>query len=133
MLAANFFWIGSEAEIQGIRPSYFYNYNENVPLVTRVEQVKKWLEMSPEHRPHLISLYFSDVDVAGHAFGPRSEQVKDAVLKVDDAISKLMVFLNASHLPINVVIVSDNGMEATNPSDVEYLDDYTNLSSVRAF
>ncbi|HMF75386.1 MAG TPA: ectonucleotide pyrophosphatase/phosphodiesterase, partial [Bryobacteraceae bacterium] len=69
MRTACFFWPGSEAEIQGMRPSYYLNYNESLRGEKRVDQVLEWLRLPPEQRPHFITLYFSEVDHAGHLFG----------------------------------------------------------------
>jgi len=131
MLAANFFWPGSEAEIQGIRPTYFVTFNNKISHDDRITQIRKWLELPEERRPHLLTLYFSDVDTAGHEFGPRSNEVKNAVLKVDQTLGLLLEELETTRLPVDVFIVSDHGMEELDPVKVEYLDDYTDLKSVR--
>src|SRR5271154_781367 len=59
MRSASFFWIGSEAEIQGTRPSYYLKYDGSVPNAKRVEQVLAWLRLPPERRPHFITLYYN--------------------------------------------------------------------------
>jgi len=131
MLAANYFWPGSEAAIQGVRPSYFIPYDEKKSLVERINQVKKWLDLSPNQRPHFITLYFSEVDSAGHKYGPQSNEVKEAVFKVDRAIGHLVEQMKTVPLPVNIIIVSDHGMQEINPNNVEYLDDYTDIKRVR--
>ncbi len=131
MLAANFFWPGSEAAIQGVRPSYFIPYNESIALSDRVQQVVKWLQLPADERPHFITLYFSEVDTAGHHFGPGSLQVKEAILKVDQAIGELVNKVQALPLPVNLVVVSDHGMQEVSTEKVEYLDDYTDLKGIR--
>jgi predicted AlkP superfamily pyrophosphatase or phosphodiesterase len=110
MRAACFFWPGSEAEIQGTRPSYYLKYDEKVPNDQRVEQVLAWLRLPPEQRPHLITLYFSDVDHAGHEHGPDSEEVRAAVAVVDREIGALEDGLAKIPLPVDVIVVSDHGM-----------------------
>src|SRR5882757_8290676 len=82
MRAACFFWPGSEAEIAGKRPSYYLKYDERIPDEKRVAQVLAWLRLPAEQRPHLITLYFSGVDHAGHEHGPDSEEVRAAVQAV---------------------------------------------------
>ena len=32
MLSASFYWVGTEAEIKGIYPTYYYSYNEIIPI-----------------------------------------------------------------------------------------------------
>lgn len=110
MLTASFYWVASEAAIQGIRPTYYYNYNEKIGIDERVEVVKKWLELPPEKRPHFITFYLPQVDHAEHTYGVFSQQTKDAVHFVDDAIAKLNKALITLHLPINYIFVSDHGM-----------------------
>ena len=89
MRAACFFWPGSEAEIQGTRPSYYMKYDDKVPDDARVQQVLAWLRLPAERRPHLITVYFADVDHAGHEYGPESEEVRTAVQVVDREIGML--------------------------------------------
>jgi len=72
MLAASYFWVGSEADVQGVRPSYWYPYDGDVPHGERVRQVIEWLELPPAQRPHLITCYFSVVDSRGHQIGRAS-------------------------------------------------------------
>src|SRR5271169_4316508 len=52
MRSASFFWVGSEADIQGVRPSYYLKFDPNFPNPKRVEQVLAWLHLPPERRPH---------------------------------------------------------------------------------
>ena len=63
-------------------------------------------------RPDFATLYFSDVDSAGHATGPNSDAVKVATEKVDQSIGKLTEALTNKGLFANttLVIVSDHGM-----------------------
>ncbi len=39
MKAASYFFVGSEAPVQGVRPSYYYPYDGSVPNLTRVSKV----------------------------------------------------------------------------------------------
>ena len=110
MRAACFFWPGSEAEIQGVRPSYYLKFDDKIPDRARVQQVLTWLRLPPERRPHLITLYFSEVDHAGHEFGPDSEQVRTAVQIVDKEVGVLREEIAKLSLPVDVIVVSDHGM-----------------------
>ncbi len=110
MRSASFFWVGSEADIQGVRPTYYLKFDPRVPNPKRVEQVLAWLRMPPEQRPHMITLYFSDTDSAGHRFGPASPQVADAVHELDGEIGKLMDGLKEIKLPIDLIVLADHGM-----------------------
>jgi predicted AlkP superfamily pyrophosphatase or phosphodiesterase len=113
MRAACYFWPGSEAEIAGKRPSYYLAFDPFVPNDQRVDQVIAWLKLPPEKRPHFITLYFSEVDGAGHASGPDGKETADAVKAIDTEIGKLVAGLDALPLPIDVFVLADHGMEAT--------------------
>lgn len=110
MLSAVYYWPGSEIAIDGVRPTYYYAYNELIPLEQRINSVKEWLALPLAQRPHLIALYFPQVDKAAHNYGPDSEQTANAVKLIDDAIGKLVSIAKESGLPINFIFVSDHGM-----------------------
>jgi predicted AlkP superfamily pyrophosphatase or phosphodiesterase len=110
MVTASFYWVGSEAAIQGVHPTYYYVYNELIPIDQRVATVKNWLQLPEETRPHLILFYFSEVDHEGHYFGPDSRQTMDAVHTLDSSIKKLTDAVRSTGLPVNFVFVSDHGM-----------------------
>jgi predicted AlkP superfamily pyrophosphatase or phosphodiesterase len=111
MRTACFFWPGSEAEIAGQRPTWYLHFDNSVPDQSRIDQVIAWLRLPPEQRPHFITLYYSQVDHAGHEFGPDSPRTAAAVRQVDALMGTLEKDLNALHLPIDLIIVSDHGME----------------------
>ncbi len=110
MRSASFFWMGSEADIQGVRPTYYLKFDARSPNPKRVEQALAWLRLPPEQRPHLITLYFSDTDSAGHRFGPDSPQVADAVHELDGEIGKLVDGLKEIKLPVDLIVLADHGM-----------------------
>ncbi|HEX3987327.1 MAG TPA: ectonucleotide pyrophosphatase/phosphodiesterase [Acidobacteriaceae bacterium] len=110
MRSACFFWPGSEAKIAGERPTYYLHYDDHFPDEERIHQVIAWLQLPPEQRPHFITLYYPNVDHAGHEFGPDSPQTAEAVRHVDALMGTLEADLKALALPIDLVIVSDHGM-----------------------
>jgi len=119
---ATFFWVGSEAEIAGRRPNYYLRYSDQVPNADRVNQALKWLSLPEEMRPHLIMLYFSAVDSAGHRYGTKSPELRQAVLSVDEQIGRLREGIAKTGLPVNLVIVSDHGMVDLDPSKTFVID-----------
>jgi predicted AlkP superfamily pyrophosphatase or phosphodiesterase len=127
--AACMFWPTSDAEIAGIRPSYWLKYDGHLPNRERVTKVLDWLQLPEAQRPHLITLYFSDADDAGHKFGPDSKEVEQAVQRVDDTIGELRNGIRASGLPVDLIVVSDHGMQAV--EGAVNLRDYADLSEVR--
>jgi predicted AlkP superfamily pyrophosphatase or phosphodiesterase len=110
MLSASFFWVASEADIQGIKPTYHYIYNDKTNFGTRIQAVKNWLMLPEDRRPHMITLYFPDVDSYAHTYGPEDTRVKKSVQFVDSSINALQAALAPLNLPINYVFVSDHGM-----------------------
>ena len=110
MLSAAFYWIGSETPVMGVRPTYWYNFNMQIPMDERIQAVKDWLQLPAEKRPHLINFYFPEVDVAGHYFGAESEEIGAAVKFVDERVGEIVQLTTELGLPVNFVFVSDHGM-----------------------
>jgi predicted AlkP superfamily pyrophosphatase or phosphodiesterase len=110
MLTASFYWVGTEAAIQGIRPTYYYKYNEAIPMERRIQIVTDWLQLPPEKRPHLITFYLSNVDHEGHNYGPDAPQTAAAVRWIDSTIQRLTAAVKLTGLPVNFIFVSDHGM-----------------------
>ena len=123
MIAASYFFVGSEADVQGIRPSYYHRYDGSVPNEDRVNQVLEWLSLPEEKRPRFITLYFSDMDDAGHRYGPHGDkQLNKALSKLDDALGLLFTGVKQTGLPVNIIMVSDHGMKEVTPDKLINLD-----------
>ncbi|RYY21929.1 MAG: alkaline phosphatase family protein [Chitinophagaceae bacterium] len=110
MLAACFYWVGSEAAIRGVRPTYNYNYNTSITAPTRVDIVQNWLNLPDSTRPHLISMYFSEVDNAAHVYGADAPQVGKAVQYIDSIIGLLASAVAETGVNVNFIVLSDHGM-----------------------
>lgn len=130
--AASFFWPGSEAAIKGVRPSRSMTFNDRFPNAARVDSVLTWLTLPGSQAMSLVTLYYSDVDHAGHEFGPNSPQVDSAIARVDSMIGRLMTGIAVRGLSnrVNVIVVADHGMTAVSPDRVIFLDDYISLGDV---
>lgn len=107
---ATCFWVGSEAKINGIDPTYIYPYDGKVKNAQRAEKVIEWLKQPEADRPQFITLYFSDVDSEGHSYGPDSKQVADAATDIDAAIGRVMDYAKTAGLDLQYIVVSDHGM-----------------------
>lgn len=131
LATASFFWVGSEAE--GLHPTYWKVYDGSVPNAARVDTVLAWLELPEERRPRLIMLYFSEVDDAGHRFGPDADQVDSAIVAMDGLLNRLLDGLAfvAVGDQVNLVLVSDHGMAPVPAGNIVFLEDYADLSAVR--
>lgn len=110
MLSASFYWVGSEADIQNTRPTYYYKYNDKISIASRIKTVKNWLSLPEDQRPHMITFYFPEVDHEAHTYGPNDTHVAAAVKFVDSSINALQAELATLNLPINYIFVSDHGM-----------------------
>jgi alkaline phosphatase D len=104
---AAYFWVGTEAEIGGKRPTWWHLYDDKITHQQRVDQVAEWLAMPAGRRPRLVLLYFADVDTAAHRHGPGSAEAREALLRVDASMGQL---LRRIRLPLNVILVSDHGL-----------------------
>ncbi|WP_312319697.1 ectonucleotide pyrophosphatase/phosphodiesterase [Stenotrophomonas sp.] len=105
-------WPGSEAAIQGVRPTKWRIYDGNVPLPDRVDEVLGWVARDDAQAPRLVTLYMENVDHEGHQHGPNSPEYAAAVKDADAAVGRLLDGLQARGIAdtTNVIVVSDHGM-----------------------
>lgn len=132
MVAACFFWVGSEADIQGVRPTHWRRYDEDIPNEERVDQAIAWAAAAPEVRPHLITLYFSDVDSWSHYRGVGSPEFLEALNRVDKALNRLLEGIEA--LPhaddVYLLLVSDHGQTGYHDTAPFILADHVSLDGL---
>jgi predicted AlkP superfamily pyrophosphatase or phosphodiesterase len=114
---ASYFWVGSEAPVAGTFPDYNLPYDESRADEERVATVLSWLALPENERPRFISLYFSFVDHAGHEFGPDSAEVAATLPHADALLGALLDGIEASGLPVDLIVVSDHGMYPINAND----------------
>jgi predicted AlkP superfamily pyrophosphatase or phosphodiesterase len=124
--SASFFWVGSEAPVGGIHPSYWKKYDGTVTYRARIDTVIKWLVYPRENRPELVTLYFDEPDLTSHEYGPKSAETGKVVMKLDSIVG--VIREKISKLPdakkINLIIVSDHGMGPISS------DKYINLKAI---
>ena len=130
-IAAAMFWPGSETVIGGGQATYWTPFDNELPHADRVNRILEWLRLPEGKRPSFLTLYFSDVDSAGHSMGPDSNEVREAVLKVDKSIGDLVAGVNASGVAdrVHYVIVSDHGMAALSDDRRIVLDQYIDVGT----
>jgi predicted AlkP superfamily pyrophosphatase or phosphodiesterase len=130
--AATFFWPGSDVAIGGVRPTYYKMFDSSIPNAARVTQVLEWLSLPADQAPSLITVYFGDVDDAGHQFGPDAPETDAAIARVDSAVGAIMDGLRVRGLEgrVNLVVVSDHGMAELEPGNLIYLDDVVDPATV---
>jgi predicted AlkP superfamily pyrophosphatase or phosphodiesterase len=120
--SAAMFWPGSEA----VKPTYWRPFDDNVSNADRVQQVLDWMKLPEADRPTFSTLYFSEVDHAGHNSGPDSPELLAAAAHVDQAMGMLFQGIDALGLAdrTTYVVVSDHGMAPTSDDRLIFLDDY---------
>lgn len=129
--SATYFWPGSDADsIQGAQPTYWMEYDDDLPHDVRIDSVMAAVGRTP--RPALITTYFSSVDTQGHRFGPNSEETREALREVDQRIGDLIRRLEETGVydEINIVVLGDHGMAETSSERVVMVDEYINLDDV---
>lgn len=124
--AGCFFWVGSEADIQGMHPSYWKKYDHDLAFSQRIDSVMAWLELPAGKRPRLLLWYMHEPDSKGHYLGPENPEMASIIVRLD---SLLGVFLErVESLPfsdrINIIVTSDHGMCQTSNDRVVFLDDH---------
>lgn len=129
---ATMFWPGSEAAIHGVRPSDWKTFDDALPSEARVDQVLAWLARPAAERPRFVTLYFDDLDYAGHWYGPDDPRTTEAAAAIDRAIGRLRAGLEAQGMAgrVNLVIVSDHGMAPISEARTIRLADVVDLESV---
>lgn len=130
--AGPMFWPGSEAEIMGIRPTYWMPYDGDMPDAARVDTVLSWLSLPANRRPSFVTLYISAIDEAGHRHGTDSPELNAGLVDVDRVLSRLLDGLEDRGLRdrVDVIVTTDHGMANTSANRVIVLDDYIDLSTV---
>jgi predicted AlkP superfamily pyrophosphatase or phosphodiesterase len=123
--SSTLFWPGSEAKVQDIQPNDWLYYDKSMNAHQRVEKLTEWLNRPANLRADFATLYFEDVDSAGHRYGPNSSEVNHAIQEVDSEISDLLNHLKTLGLydQTTLIIVSDHGMAEVPSSNRIQLND----------
>lgn len=132
MVSASYFWVGSEAAIQGIHPTHWYPFDYRITHETRVDQVIDWLQEPPETRPHMITLYLGTVDDTSHRFGIGSEEMIASINTVDQTLGTLMDRIDALDIAntVYLVVVSDHGQMGYRDDPPFVLEEYISLDGL---
>ena len=132
MRAAPMMWPGATVERPGMRPTFTQEFDKHATSNERVDKLVPLLDLPVDQRPQLLMLYLDAVDQAGHDYGPRSQQVREAVEQADASIGRLMEALKDRGIDdeVNMLVVSDHGMSPQSPKKVVCLDQYLDMSTV---
>src|SRR5262249_12198132 len=129
------FWPGSEAPIDGVRPTFWKPYDKTVTTTARVEQALAWLALPEPERPAFVSLYFDEVDSASHDSGIGSPEFMAAARHLDAALGQFVDGVSRLGLAerSTIVLVSDHGMTQLSGDRVIVLDDYVDPTTLDIF
>jgi len=129
LISATYFWIGSEAEISGYRPSIYKQYDGSVSFKSRVDSVLSWYHLPKDKKPNLTMLYFSEPDYTGHRYGPDSREIKSSIIEMDNLLGYIITELKKLDIykKLDIIIVSDHGMTGVSKDRLILLDQYFNI------
>ncbi len=124
--SATCFWVGSEADVDSVRPAYWKKYDHYMPYSDRIDTVLHWVSLPEDMRPRLLMWYLDEPDSSGHTYGPENDSLSLLIGYLDSLIG---VFLNGlEQLPyfdqINFILVSDHGMMQLSDDSIVYFDQY---------
>ncbi len=125
------FWPGVGVPHQGTLPGLWHDFDHTIAPNDRIDTVLGWLDLPATERPGFVTLYFEDVDSAGHNFGPDSAEVNAAIARIDAAIARLTGGLKARGMAANLIVVADHGMAPVGNKNVILLDDLIDLASAK--
>ncbi len=131
--AGAMFWPGSEAKIKGTYATHWMPFDEAFPDETRVDSVLSWLAPPQGAPARFATLYYSDVDGAGHRHGPNAGvELDDALRNVDAMIGRLVAGIAARGMTdqVNIIVVSDHGMSEDSKDRLILLEDYIDTGDV---
>ncbi|MBC8321443.1 MAG: alkaline phosphatase family protein [Bacteroidetes bacterium] len=133
--SATLFWVGSEAEIKGVRPSIWAKYNHELAFEARIDSVFNWLSRPESQRPHLIMWYYDEPDSKAHEKGPESEELTAEIEKLDSYLGDF--FTKMRTLPffnqLNFIVTSDHGMGSISPDKQIILDEIIDTANLAYF
>ncbi|CAH8611408.1 unnamed protein product [Schistosoma haematobium] len=123
------FWPGSSTPFKGQLPSFYYSqYNHQLPLVDRINQTIKWLNLD---EVTLGLIYFHEPDSQGHLTGPDSVEIFNVIEKLNDDIGYLLSLIDTRpslKSSLNIILTSDHGMSGVDANRIIILHDYINES-----
>jgi predicted AlkP superfamily pyrophosphatase or phosphodiesterase len=125
------FWVGSEAEIGGVRPTFWRNYDGRLPFDQRLEEFAAWMELPGSERPAIVTMYLEEVNGAGHRYGPTSAEVVAAIKLSDARVAMLLDRARQAGIEPNLIVVSDHGMAQTSLERIVILDDIIDRANVQ--
>ncbi|XP_077465613.1 glycerophosphocholine cholinephosphodiesterase ENPP6 [Stigmatopora argus] len=128
-----YFWPGCEVEILGIRPTSCQEYIYNPTMQNLTDSIEHSLNLLGSGEGSMAAIYYENIDVEGHHFGPDSPQIKTAVQQLDKAMQMLNKKIKEKGMEnkLNIVLFSDHGMTKIQWMEkVIELDKYIDMADV---
>jgi len=124
--AGTLFWVGSEADINGMHPSYWKKYQHDMLFADRIDTLVSWLKKPINSRPRLILWYLHQPDSWGHELGPDNPKLLQKIEYLDSLVGIFYHRINQLAIKdsINIIITTDHGMGDISKERVELLDNY---------
>ncbi len=122
-------WMYCDLEYNGVTPEKCLPYDRCVLFDDNVEWFGDKLidaAFDLEDGFDLAMVYFNRIDHMGHTYGPKSKEMAEAIMDIDEKLGNLLDFLEAFDLrsETNIIIVSDHGMAPNIPTISQKLTDY---------
>lgn len=126
------FWVGSEADIQGMHPSRWKPYDESMPFKSRIDTVVQWLSAPDSSTVDFATLYFNEPDHMGHMYGPESDSVDKYIKRADQLLGYLKTSMQAQNLwqSTNLIVLSDHGMTELSADKLIELDRIIDMDDI---
>src|SRR6185295_17870327 len=107
-------------------------FDNDRPNADRVARALERLALPDGQRPAFVALYFSEVDHAGHVYGPDSPELETAAAHLDLALGQLVDGVKRLGLEdrTTIIVVSDHGMASIADERRIFLDDYVALNTI---
>jgi predicted AlkP superfamily pyrophosphatase or phosphodiesterase len=96
--------------------AYYAHWTQSPYLDDYLEQMAEaavdQMHLGTQDRVDFLGVSFSAMDTVGHAFGPRSHEVQDVLVRLDAGVGRLLDYLDRAVGPGNYVVAltSDHGV-----------------------
>ncbi|KAJ3414416.1 hypothetical protein HDV05_006597 [Chytridiales sp. JEL 0842] len=131
-IAATVNWPGSSASVNALPPRLQLPFNKTMTDAFRVRTIVSWLEGKTLDGdqlpiPNVVVTHFRAMDVNGTLFGPdtNNPDLLRTLTTLDQNVKTLMDGIDRLGLAdkMNIILVSDHGIAAVQPTNVIYYED----------
>ncbi|CAG2117897.1 unnamed protein product, partial [Medioppia subpectinata] len=137
---AMYLWDGCQVAFNGIEVTNCVEYHTVSEDQSKADEEtrnysQKILDDFADDKYRLVFLYHEMVDHIGHAFGPNSPTIREAIKGIDEILYDLYDSLAKRKLDkeVNVVIVSDHGMTQLDDFKPIVLEDRVDFDNIEVF